>query len=536
MRKYFKGIGVALFTLMFTTNVNAATLQNRLSGSDRYQTNSKIVQQGWTTSEYAIIASGEGFADALCAAPLAKKYNAPILLTEKNALNLNAKNELTKLDVKNVFIVGGTGVISDNVKSKIELMGIKTNRIYGKDRFETSLQVAKHLGDTNSVVVTNGLGFADALSIAPVAAQNGIPILLTDKSDLSNQIKDFLSNKTYEKSYIVGGSAVVSDKIASQLDNVIRLAGNSRYKTNAAVLNHFSNEFSYDKVYVASGENYPDALSGSVLAASYSSPLILVGKSVDSEVMSSVKAHHEQYNNIIVLGGTGVVGDSLANTVVSGVVSVISVSLNKASNTLSVGAKDTLTANVFPSNAQNKDVKWTSSNNAVATVDATGKVTAISKGTAIITATTVDGNKKANCTVTVKDKVVNKNTPKISAPIGEPILCPSGLGFLKDYADGIKVCWMAKNQTGKTINYYTVNISMYNPVGDPAYCEIKRSSKIPVNYVGPVLPNGTMVVYSTVAYSGTCSKIVIDSIQVKYSDGTSETIPYGYSGTETLLE
>jgi len=70
---------------------------------------------------------------------------------------------------------------------------------------------------------------------------------------------------------------VVSDKIASQLKNVTRLGGSSRYGTNAAVLNQFSNEFNYDKVYVASGANYPDALCGSALAALSNSPLILLG-------------------------------------------------------------------------------------------------------------------------------------------------------------------------------------------------------------------------------------------------------------------
>jgi len=109
--------------------------------------------------------------------------------------------------LKNVFIVGGTGVVSDSVNSEIKGMTIETTRIAGKNRFETSLEVAKNLGESSGVVVTNGFGFADALSIAPVAAQGGMPILLTDKADLSDQVKGlFCLNKSYEKSYIVGGS------------------------------------------------------------------------------------------------------------------------------------------------------------------------------------------------------------------------------------------------------------------------------------------------------------------------------------------
>jgi len=58
-------------TVSLTSQVNAANLEDRLAGNNRYQTGAEIVGKGWTTSDYVVIASGEGFADALCAAPLA---------------------------------------------------------------------------------------------------------------------------------------------------------------------------------------------------------------------------------------------------------------------------------------------------------------------------------------------------------------------------------------------------------------------------------------------------------------------------------
>lgn len=308
-------------SICFTSNtVSAATLQDRLCGNNRYETNSKIVDAGWTSSKYAVIASGEDFADALCASPLAQQNKAPILLTKKDNLSIENKKQLSKLEVKKVFIIGGTGVVSDNVKFQIENMGIETNRICGQNRFETSVEVGKNIKNASGVVVTNGYGYADALSMAPIAAQKGMPILLTGKEDLPKITKDFLSSKKLTESYIVGGNAVVSDKIASQLKNNIRLAGKSRYDTNSAVLNHFADKFDYDKVYVSSGEGYSDALSGSVLAAATKSPLILVKKdSVDSSVISSVKNKHDKYNNVIVLGGTAVVSDVSANSIVQGI-------------------------------------------------------------------------------------------------------------------------------------------------------------------------------------------------------------------------
>lgn len=81
---------------------------------------------------------------------------------------------------------------------------------------------------------------------------------------------------------------------------------------------------------------------------------------------------------------------------------VTGVSLNKDSLSLEPGGSEALTATVTPDNATNKKVTWSSSASDVATVDASGNVTAVAEGTATITATTEDGGKTATCTVTVE--------------------------------------------------------------------------------------------------------------------------------------
>lgn len=81
-------------------------------------------------------------------------------------------------------------------------------------------------------------------------------------------------------------------------------------------------------------------------------------------------------------------------------VSVSSISLNMNDISLNVGKSETLTATIYPTNATNKNVLWTSSNTSVATVN-NGVITAVSAGTSIITVTTLDGNKTSSCTVTV---------------------------------------------------------------------------------------------------------------------------------------
>lgn len=90
-----------------------------------------------------------------------------------------------------------------------------------------------------------------------------------------------------------------------------------------------------------------------------------------------------------------------AVTVAAATVPVTGVTLNKTSTSLYVGDTETLTPTITPDNATNKNLTWSSDDTSVATVDASGLVTAVSAGTATITVTTEDGAKTATCTVTV---------------------------------------------------------------------------------------------------------------------------------------
>ncbi|MGX7191587.1 Ig-like domain-containing protein [Enterococcus lactis] len=84
-----------------------------------------------------------------------------------------------------------------------------------------------------------------------------------------------------------------------------------------------------------------------------------------------------------------------------GVISPESVALNKTTLSLVVGANETLVATVLPANTTNKNVAWSAVDSTIATVDTKGKVVAVKAGTTKITVKTVDGNKSAECALTV---------------------------------------------------------------------------------------------------------------------------------------
>jgi len=85
----------------FTTFANASTTTERLWGSDRYRTAVAISNAGWPSGASDIVlATGEDYPDALCAAPVAKILNAPILLTNTTTLNVDTENEIVRLGAK----------------------------------------------------------------------------------------------------------------------------------------------------------------------------------------------------------------------------------------------------------------------------------------------------------------------------------------------------------------------------------------------------------------------------------------------------
>ena len=282
----------------------------RIAGQTMYGTSAEVARSGWTNSYYAIIASGENFPDALCGAPLAKKYNAPILLTAKNSLDEQSKNQLSRLNVKYVYIIGGPGVISSNVEQEIIRMGIQVSRIAGNDRYETSLRVANAMGHFTQAVIATGENFPDALSIAPIAAMKGMPILLTPKNALPNGLKEYLKENV-NSTYVVGGTGVVSNNVYNQLPSPTRLSGTTRYETNISIIKEFTDDLDFKTCYLATGENFPDALAGSVLASLTNSPVILVSNSVHQSSNSFVKGKLNTIQKITAFGGVSAVPESI---------------------------------------------------------------------------------------------------------------------------------------------------------------------------------------------------------------------------------
>lgn len=297
------------------------TMTDRISGADRYQTAVAVSQKGWKTSDYAVLARGDNFADALCAGPLAQKYGGPILLTGTNQLNADTLAELQRLGVKHLFIAGGVGAVSQSVEDALKTAGIATiERIYGADRYETSVKLAQKIGNTGKVVLATGSDFPDALSISGIAAKLGMPILLTAKNTVPASVNSYFQTNTITQTYVVGGIGVISDSVANSVPGSSRLAGSDRYATNVAVMQNFASELDFDNIYVAIGTNFADALTGAVLASKSSSPLVLTAKSLPAGTANHLKTKPKLPSKVFGLGGSSVVSSAVLSAVLTGIV------------------------------------------------------------------------------------------------------------------------------------------------------------------------------------------------------------------------
>ena len=160
------------------------------------------------------------------------------------------------------------------------------------------------------------------------------------------------------------------------------------------------------------------------------------------------------------LSGTYTVSNGATTTITGGSssVPVASVSLDKTSLSLNTGDSSTLTATVYPTNATNQNVSWSSSNTSVATVN-NGTVTAVAAGTATITVTTEDGNKTASCSVTVTNPnvaVTSVGLDKTSLSLNTGDSSTLTATVYPTNATNQNVSWSSSNTSVATVNNGTV--------------------------------------------------------------------------------
>lgn len=174
----------------------------------------------------------------------------------------------------------------------------KVVRLAGADRYATAAEIARQFPAGLPVLyVASGQNFPDALAGAALAATRDAPVVLVRSGDIPSPTAQALGELAPERIVILGGTASVSAGVETQLrayatantpDEVTRLQGADRYATAAAIARQFPS--GVPVLYVASGQNFPDALAGAALAGLGGAPAVLV-RTDDIPAATGTAAH-----------------------------------------------------------------------------------------------------------------------------------------------------------------------------------------------------------------------------------------------------
>ena len=280
----------------------------RIDGKDRIETAIKISKKNYDKAKTVIVVRHDLFPDSMTASVLAKLKDAPILLNPTAKLDSRVGDEIKRLGAQEVIIVGGQDSVSEKVREDLKVYDADKNveRIAGADRYGTSEMVAKRVvgitGKKNTGVVASGQVFPDALSVGTFASREGYPILLVKKDSVPSQIQNAIKDLDINKTYIAGGLNTISKSTEAKLPGVLeRMAGATRYETSVAIA---KSKFGASKeAYIASGEEFADALVISPISGKFNRPTLLVSRNKNTNSPVRTYIRNAGFTSITAIGG-----------------------------------------------------------------------------------------------------------------------------------------------------------------------------------------------------------------------------------------
>lgn len=295
--------------------------QTRISGIDRFDTSVQLSQRAYPSGASTVyVAVGTSFADGLAAAPAAAQVDAPLLLVRTASVPPNVLAELSRLNPTSIIVVGGTGAVSGSVASALAaaVPTATVSRFEGIDRYATAREIAAKGFPTGAPIVflASGADFPDALAASAAAGHLGGPVLLVPggATAVDPQTRALIESLGAATIVIAGGTGVVTS--ALELDartipgvtTVERRGGITRFET-AALLNEYA--FTDASAgFIASGFDFPDALSAAAIAGAQGAPLAL-SNGVCTFVTTLDQFIEFEVTSVTLAGGTGVLGPSV---------------------------------------------------------------------------------------------------------------------------------------------------------------------------------------------------------------------------------
>lgn len=262
--------------------------------------------------------------------------NGPILLTPPSALPDEVVDEVDRLGPSEAYVLGSTNAVSAAVQTQLGgLLGpANVHRLEGLTRYETADAIAQEVaaaqgGTVGSAFFTTGANFPDALPASGWAAVDAYPIFLVPPQGIRQSTLDLVEAIGVEDGYVLGDenavSQAVEDTLAAEFgghDHVVRLDGASRYETARAIADHAVSVrgLNANGLALATGSNFPDALSGGPLQGKNGSVLLLSAPAyLHPAAEGFLSAHADDVFLMYALGGSTALSDGTWSSAVEAV-------------------------------------------------------------------------------------------------------------------------------------------------------------------------------------------------------------------------
>ncbi|MBQ3301051.1 MAG: cell wall-binding repeat-containing protein [Eggerthellaceae bacterium] len=303
----------------------------RLKGAMALDTMASIVNKGgFKKNGTVVLATFDGYWDALTAAGIAGMADAPVLMTEPSKLSEQTEKLLGQLKPKTIVVCGGTSALPEKVaKAAAKAAGGATvKRCSGKtatgtavDIFQKAPELTKGSWGKTAFVCTND-GYWDALAAAPVSFAKKLPIFLTEgKSNISQATLNAIKSGGIERVYVVGGTAAIADSVVTKLKNAGinvagRLWGATAVETSVAVAKYgMKLGMSADGLGVATTNGYWDALSGAALCGHLGSVMVLADSPKANSIVEFAWNNSDDIDTAYVFGGTAAISSDTFQSV-----------------------------------------------------------------------------------------------------------------------------------------------------------------------------------------------------------------------------
>lgn len=206
----------------------------RIGGQNRYETAWRIAMRvldeaallGQAGPYFGFVATGATFPDALAASSWGSGGWVPFFLVGPGTKPAAFAASLRAANVGSVAILGGTAAVPQTIQAAVVREGISADRLAGTSRYETAAVIAEAFGVADSVAITTGQDFPDALAGGAALGRYGVPILLTRPTLLEPVARGVLRShaQTIEDVFFLGGAGAVSVAVRAGVRSAISSA------------------------------------------------------------------------------------------------------------------------------------------------------------------------------------------------------------------------------------------------------------------------------------------------------------------------